>query len=66
MENDLLKKFAAYTQQQTSERSSIVTARTLRASRRPAGSLGLPAARITTGGAMVAARMEKMRGSKNA
>jgi transposase len=66
MENDLLKKFAAYTQQQTSERSSIVTARTLRASRRPAGSLGLPAARITTGGAMVSTRSEKMHGSKNA
>src|SRR5438105_2879633 len=49
MENDLLKKFAAYTQQQTSERSSIVTARTLRASRRPAGSLGSPGAAITTG-----------------
>ena len=47
MENDFLKKFAAYTKQQTSERSSIVTAKSL-ALRKPAGSLGLPAAATTT------------------
>jgi transposase len=64
MENDLLKKFAAYTQQQTSERSSIVTARSLRASRRPAGSLGLPEAPITTR-AVVPSRLTRTPGSKN-
>jgi transposase len=47
MENDFLKKFAVYTKQQTNERSSIVTAKSL-ASRKPAGSLGLPAAATTT------------------
>lgn len=47
MENDFLKKFAAFTKQQTNERLSIVTAKTL-GSRKPAGSLGLLAARITT------------------
>jgi len=65
MENDLLKKFAAYTQQQTSECSSIVTAKTLRASRRPVGSLGLPGARITTR-AIEAPRVGRPPGSKNA
>lgn len=48
MENDFLKKFATYTKQQTNERSSIVTAKNL-ASRKPAGSVGLPAAATTTG-----------------
>jgi len=47
MENDFLKKFAAFAKQQTNERLSIVTAKTL-ASRKPAGSLGLPAAHTTT------------------
>ena len=47
MENDFLKKAAAYVKQRTYERLSIVTARSL-ASRRPVGSLGLPAARTTT------------------
>jgi Transposase. len=47
MENDFLKKFAAFAKQQTNERMSIVTAKSL-ASRKPAGSLGLPAARTTT------------------
>jgi len=48
MENDFLKKFAAYTKQQTSARSSVITAKTLRASRPAAGLLGLPAARTIT------------------
>ena len=48
MENDFLKKFAAYTKQQTNAHSSVITAKTLAASRRPAGWLGLPAARTTT------------------
>ena len=65
MENDLLKKFAAYTQQQTSERSSIVTAKTLRALPRPAGSLGLPGAPIITR-AIAAPRRGRPPGSKNA
>jgi transposase len=65
MENDLLKKFAAYTKQQTSERSSIVTARTLAASRRDAGYLGLPGAATTTGGEIVRSKVVKMPGSRN-
>lgn len=47
MENDFLKKFAAFTKQQTSARSSIVTPKTL-ASPKPVGSWDLPEARITT------------------
>lgn len=66
MENDLLKKFAAYTRQQTSEHSSIVTAKTLKASRRDAGSWGLPAARITTSPAMIQTKTRKMLGSRSA
>ena len=46
MENDFLKKFAAFTKQRTNERSSVVTPKTL-ASPAPAGSLGLPEARTT-------------------
>jgi len=65
MENDLLKKFAAYARQQTSEHSSIVTAKTLRASRPDAGSWGSPAARITTSPAIGPSRARKMLGSKS-
>ncbi len=65
MENALLKKFAAYAQQQTNERSSIVTAKTLQASRPDAGSWGSPAARITTNAAMTAPKARKMLGSKS-
>jgi transposase len=65
MENDLLKKFAAYTRQQTSEHSSIVTAKTLRASRRDVGSWGSPAARITTSAAAIPPKPRKMLGLKN-
>jgi hypothetical protein len=46
MENDFLKKFAAFTKQQTNARSSIVTPKTL-ASPKLAGSLDLPEARTT-------------------
>src|SRR5258708_2046000 len=53
MENDFLKKFAAYAKQQTNERSSIITAKTLKASSPAAGSLDLAGARITTGGGTV-------------
>lgn len=48
MENDFLKKFAAYTKQQTNARSSVITAKTLRAFRPAADLLGLPAVRTTT------------------
>jgi transposase len=65
MENDLLKKFAAYTRQQTSERSSIITAKTLKASNRGAGLLALPAAPITTGAERVHLRSRKRVGSKS-
>ena len=64
MENDLLKKFAAYAKQQTSERSSIVTAKTLGWPGR-AGSLGLPAARTTTVSEGTPNKPSKMPGSKN-
>jgi len=47
MENDFLKKFAVYAKQQTNERMSIVTAKSL-ASRKPVSSLGLPAAPTIT------------------
>jgi len=66
MENDLLKKFAAYAQQQTSERSSIVTARTLRVSRRPADSSGLPGARIITGSGRLPLKSGKTSSLKSA
>jgi transposase-like protein len=49
MENDFLKKADAYMKQRAYERLSIVTAKSL-ASRKPAGSLALPAARTTTEG----------------
>ncbi len=65
MENDLLKKFAAYTRQQTSEHSSIVTAQTLRASRRDAGSWGSPAVRITTNAGIVQPKPRKRLGLKS-
>ena len=65
MENDLLKKFAAYTRQQTSEHSSIVTAKTLRASRQDAGSWGSRAARITTSDEIVRTKPRKMLGLKS-
>ena len=61
MENDFLKKFAAFTKQQTNERLSIVTAKTL-GSPKPVGSLGLPAAHTTTG---VVHPVIKTPGSKN-
>ena len=64
MENDLLKKFAAYTKQQTSERSSIVTARSLEASKRDAGCLGLPGAATTTGSEIGRFAMAKTPGLK--
>jgi hypothetical protein len=64
MENDFLKKFAAYAKQQTSERSSIVTAKTLGWPGR-AGSLGLPAARTTTVSEGTPNKPSKMPGSKN-
>jgi transposase-like protein len=48
MENAFLKKFAAWTKQQTSERSSIVTAKTLGAYKQDAGYLGLRGAPTTT------------------
>lgn len=62
MENDFLKKFAAFTKQQTNERLSIVTAKTL-ALQKPAGLLGLPGARTTTG---VVRPATKTPGSKSA
>jgi len=64
MENDLLKKFAAYTRQQTSERSSIVTGKTLRVSGQDAGSWESPGARITTSGEIVQTKTRKMLGSR--
>jgi transposase len=63
MENDFLKKFAAYTKQQTNERLSIVTPKNWEPPR-PAGSLGLPAARTTTGPQTPVPRMLKTPGSK--
>ena len=62
MENDFLKKFAAYAKQQTNARLSIVTAKTL-ASPKPVGSLALPAARTTTD---VVHPVTKTPGSKSA
>lgn len=50
MENAFLKKFAACAPSKTSATSSIVTAKTLRTSRRHAGSWALPAARTITEG----------------
>ena len=64
MENDFLKKFAAYTKQRTNERLSIVTPQNW-VPPRPAGSLGLPAARTTIGSETAPPRPLKTPGSKN-
>ncbi len=49
MENAFLKKFETYARSKTSETTSIVTAKTLKASAGPASSWGFPAARTITG-----------------
>lgn len=48
MENDFLKKFAAYAKQPTNGRSCVITGKTFPASKPDAGYLGLPGARTTT------------------
>ena len=64
MENDFLKKFAAFTKQRTNERSSIITPRTL-ASPKPAGSLDLPEVRTTMQVGTGLIKPGKTSGSKN-
>jgi transposase len=64
MENDFLKKFAAYTKERTNERLSIVTPKTWEGSK-PASSLGLPAAPLTTAPGTGAAKPPKTPGLKN-
>lgn len=65
MENDFLKKFAAYARQQTSARSSVITAKTLKASVPVAGSLALPEARTTTVSGLVRNGSRKNPNSKS-
>jgi len=64
MENDFLKKFAAFTKQRTNERSSIVTPRNWE-SPKPAGLLGSPGVAITTGKSQTQAKAIKTSGSKS-
>lgn len=64
MENDFLKKFAAFTKQRTSERSSIVTPRNWEPPK-PAGLLGWPVAATTTGKPHAPAKATKTSGSKS-
>jgi len=64
MENDFLKKFAAFTKQQTNERLSIVTPKNW-APPKPAGSLGLPEARTTTDPGVDSIKSRKTLGLKN-
>jgi transposase-like protein len=49
MENAFLKKFETYARSKTSEATSIVTAKSLKASAGPVSSLGYPAAHTITG-----------------
>jgi transposase-like protein len=64
MENDFLKKFAAFTKQQTNERLSIVTPRNW-APPKPAGSLGSPEARTITDPGAAPVKSRKILGLKN-